>query len=58
MKTTIDIQVDKELKEAAQEIAQDMGVTLGELINSYLIQVAVTKRVDLFAAVSQTSKEI
>jgi antitoxin component of RelBE/YafQ-DinJ toxin-antitoxin module len=45
MNITIHAKVEEETKEAAQEFAKSIGLSLSGLINSYLIQVAVTGRV-------------
>ncbi|NNN22745.1 MAG: hypothetical protein HKL80_12180 [Acidimicrobiales bacterium] len=49
MKTVISIKLDKEVKDAAQEIAKSTGLTLSALVNSYLRHIAVTRRIELFA---------
>lgn len=36
MKTTINIKADKEVKEQAQEIAEDLGLPLSGVINAFL----------------------
>ena len=56
MKTTINVRVNKELKKATQELAESVGVSVSELINSYLIQVAVTGRVDFFSPVMENTR--
>jgi addiction module RelB/DinJ family antitoxin len=54
MNTVISVKVDKKTKEAAQEVAKSMGLTLSTLINTYLIQVVHSRRVELFAPVKMT----
>ena len=56
MNTVISVKVNKETKEAAQEVAKSMGLNLSSLINSYLIQVVATRRVELFAPEKMTPK--
>jgi addiction module RelB/DinJ family antitoxin len=56
MNTVISVKVDKETKEAAKEVANSMGLTLSTLINAYLKQVVVTRRVELFAPEKMTPK--
>ncbi|OGG89266.1 hypothetical protein A2592_00170 [Candidatus Kaiserbacteria bacterium RIFOXYD1_FULL_42_15] len=48
-KTVISVKIDKDTKEAAQEVAKGMGLNLSTLVNSYLKQVVYTRRVELFA---------
>lgn len=56
MNTVISVKVDKKTKEAAQEVAKSMGLTLSTLINTYLIQVVHSRRVELFAPEKMTPK--
>jgi addiction module RelB/DinJ family antitoxin len=56
MNTVISVKVNKATKEAAQEVAKSMGLNLSSLINSYLIQVVATRRVELFAPEQMTPK--
>lgn len=49
MRTVISVRVDKDVKEAAQEVAKSAGLTLGTLVNSYLKQIVATRRIELFA---------
>ena len=44
-KTLITIKTDKTLKKAAQELAENIGLPLGTLINSFLKQFVRTKEV-------------
>jgi addiction module RelB/DinJ family antitoxin len=46
-KTLITIKTDKSLKNAAQNAAQEIGLPLGTLINSFLMQFVRTKEVTL-----------
>ena len=54
MNTVISIKTNKATKVAAQEVAKSMGLTLSTLVNSYLIQVAATRRVELYAPEKMT----
>ena len=54
MNTVISVKIDKDTKEAAQAVAKSMGLTLSTLVNSYLKQVVVTRRVELFAPEKMT----
>lgn len=45
-KTLITVKTDKSLKQAAQEIASEIGMPLGTLINSFLKQFVRTKEVN------------
>lgn len=56
MKTTISVSVDKQAKDAAQAIAKSTGLTLSSLVNSYLLQVAATRRIELYAPEPMTPK--
>jgi len=56
MKTVISIKIDKATKEAAQEVARSMGLTLSTLVNTYLKQVVYTRRVELYAPEQMTPK--
>lgn len=49
MNTVISVKLDTDVKTAAQEVAKSMGLTLSTLINTYLRQVAATRRVELYA---------
>ncbi len=49
MNTVISIKVDKDVKEAAQEVAKSAGLTLSSLVNAYLRQVVATRRIELYA---------
>lgn len=54
--TVISVKVDQEIKEEAQKLAKSLGLTLSSLVNSYLRQVVVTRRVELFAPEDMTEK--
>ena len=45
-KTLITVKTDKSLKKAAQETAEEIGISLGTLINSFLKQFVRTKEVN------------
>jgi addiction module RelB/DinJ family antitoxin len=47
--TVISVRIDKDVKEAAQEVANSAGLTLGTLVNAYLRQVSATRRIELYA---------
>lgn len=44
-KTLITVKTDKTLKKAVQEVVDELGISLGTLINSYLRQMVRTKEV-------------
>ena len=46
MKTLINIKADKEIKEAAQYIAQELGLSLSAVMNAYLRQFIREKSVE------------
>lgn len=54
MNTVISVKIDKDTKEAAQAVAKSMGLNLSTLVNAYLRQVVVTRRVELFAPEKMT----
>jgi addiction module RelB/DinJ family antitoxin len=54
MNTVISVKVNKELKEQAQEVAKSVGIPLSTLINAYLRQLVVTRRVDFSAPEEMT----
>lgn len=56
MHKVISVKVDEDTKAAAQEVAKSMGLSLSTLINAYLKQVVVTRRVELFAPEQMTPK--
>ncbi len=47
-KTTINIKTDKEVKERAQKVARDLGMSLSIIINAYLNQFIRTKEVHFY----------
>ena len=49
MDKIITVKTDAKTKAEAQNLAKDLGLTLSSLINSYLKQVVVTRRVELYA---------
>lgn len=56
MKTTISISVDKSAKDAAKKVADSVGLTLSALVNAYFKQVAVTRKIELYAPEPMTPK--
>ncbi|OGL35356.1 hypothetical protein A3F65_01460 [Candidatus Saccharibacteria bacterium RIFCSPHIGHO2_12_FULL_47_16b] len=56
MKTTISVSIDKTTKDEAQNLAQSLGLTLSSLINAYLKQVIITRRIELYAPEPMTPK--
>jgi addiction module RelB/DinJ family antitoxin len=56
MNTVISVKIDKKTKEAAQEVAKSMGLTLSSLINAQLRQAIVTRRVEFYAPEQMTKK--
>lgn len=56
MSTVISVRINKEVKTAAQEVAESVGLKLGTLINAYLRQVAATRRIELYAPEQMTPK--
>lgn len=56
MKTVISIKIDEDVKVAAQAIAKSTGLTLSGLVNAYLRQVCVTRRIELFAPEEMTGQ--
>ena len=55
-KAIITTKTDAATKKAAQALAKEMGLTLNSLINSYLKQVIVTRRVEIYAPEKMTPK--
>lgn len=49
MNRTISVRVDDDVKKSAQAVADSAGLTLSSLINSYLRQIAATRRIELYA---------
>lgn len=56
MNTVISVKIDTEVKASAQEVAKSAGLTLSTLVNSYLRQVAATRRIELYAPEPMTPK--
>ncbi len=56
MNTVISVRVDTGVKEAAQEVAESVGLKLSTLINAYLRQVVDTRRIVLYAPEQMTPK--
>lgn len=54
MNTVISVKIDKDVKEAAQEVAKSAGLTLSTLVNAYLRQVSATRRIELYAPEQMT----
>jgi len=48
-KTVINIKTDKDLKQEAQQVAKEMGVPLGTIINAYLRDVVRNREVTFTA---------
>ena len=48
-KTVLNIKVNKDLKESAREVAHDLGLPLGTIINSYLRRLVDERRVEFVA---------
>lgn len=44
-KTLLNVKIDKKLKRDAQEVAQELGLPLGTIINAYLRELIREKRV-------------
>jgi len=49
MNTTISVRVDADTKAAVQEVLQTVGLKLGTVINAYLRQIALTRKVEFYA---------
>ena len=56
MNTVISVKLDKDVKEAAQEVAKSAGLTISTLVNSYLRQVAATRRIVIYSPEPMTPK--
>lgn len=56
MKTVISVKVDKDVKERAQEVAASAGISISTLLNAYLRQISVTRRIELYAPEPATPK--
>ncbi len=44
-KTVLNIKTDKEVKESAQQVARELGLPLGTILNAYLRELVREKRV-------------
>ena len=56
MNTVISVKVEKQVKDAAAEVAKSTGLTLSALVNAYLRHVVATRRIELFAPEPMTPK--
>lgn len=56
MNTVISVRIDKDVKDSAQEVARSAGLTLSTLVNAYLRQVSVTRRIEFFAPETMSPK--
>ena len=56
MDKVITVKTDAKTKREAQVLAKELGLTLSSLVNSYLKQVVVTRRVELYAPEPVTAK--
>jgi len=56
MKTVISVKVDKDVKDAASEVAKSAGFTVSALVNAYLRQIAHTRRIEFYAPEPMTPK--
>ena len=54
MQTVISVKVDDDVKESARAVAKSAGLTLSALINSYLRQISITRRIEIFAPETMT----
>ena len=52
----ISVKLDPKVKDSAQEVAKSAGLTLSALVSSYLQQVAVTRRIELYAPEPMTPR--
>ena len=57
MKTMINVKADTEVKKGAQKIAEDLGLTLSAIINSYLKQLIRNKSIYL-STIPQMTPEL
>lgn len=57
MKTVINIKTDKEVKQNAQKVAEELGLSLSTVINAYLKQFVRSKEVH-FSAASHMTPEL
>ena len=56
MNTVISVRIDKDIKQAAQQVAKSVGISLSTMINAYLRQVITTRRIELYAPEPMTPK--
>ncbi len=56
MNTVISVRTDKDVKNAAQQVAKSIGISLSTMINAYLRQVIVTGRVEFYVPEQMTPK--
>lgn len=56
MNTVISVRTDSQTKNAAMQMASDVGISLSSLINSYLRQIVATRRIELYAPEPMTPK--
>ena len=49
MNTVISIRTDQNIKNAAQQVAKSVGISLSAMVNAYLRQVVATRRIELYA---------
>jgi len=56
MNTVISVRTNRDVKDAAQEIAKSTGISLSTLINSYLRQLIATRHIELYAPEPMTPK--
>ena len=56
MNTVISIRTDKDIKDAAQEVAKSVGISLSALVNAYLRQIVATRRIEFYAPEAMTPK--
>jgi len=55
-KTIINIKVDKKLKEQARDTAEALGIPLGTIINAYLRNLVIERRVEFSAPLIPNAK--
>ena len=55
-KSVITIKIDTETKKAARALADDAGITISSLVNSYLKQVVATRHINLRIPQSMSPK--
>lgn len=56
MNTVISVKVDRDVKEAAAEVARSAGLSLSTLVNAFLRQVVATRRIEIYAPEQMTPK--